>query len=381
MPHSTTKAVHGSDCRDTTFNSVMTPLYPSSTFSFDKIGEHKGFDYTRSGNPTRRVLEDTLAALEGGTACICTGTGMAAVAAVLHLLALGDHVVAGHDIYGGSYRLMHDVFSRYGVTFEFIDMTDPARVKDAIRENTALIWIETPSNPMLRLVDIKAVTDLARERNILTVVDNTFMSPCFQRPFELGADIIVHSTTKYINGHSDVVGGAVVTNRPDLAERIAFITNACGLTESPWDAWLVLRGVRSLAQRMAAHAAGAQRIATYLEGHPQVRQTYYPGLESHPQIDLARRQMTGFGGMVTFDVDADREKLDRFFGALRYFSLAESLGGVESLIESPWYMSHASMSESARRDAGITPGTVRVSVGLEHADDLIEDLDNGLKAL
>lgn len=381
MPQPATRAVHGSDCKDRTFNSVTMPLYPSSTFSFEKIGRHKGFDYTRSGNPTRRALEDTLASLEGGTACVCTGTGMAAVAAVLHLLKPGDHVMAGHDIYGGSYRLMHDLFSHYQIAFEFIDMTDPARVKDAIKENTALIWIETPSNPMLRLVDIRAVTEIARRRTILTAVDNTFMSPYFQRPLELGADIVVHSTTKYINGHSDVVGGAIVTNRPELDEKIAFITNACGLTESPWDAWLVLRGVRTLAQRMQAHAAGAQKIAAYLDRHPKVRKTHYPGLESHPQIDLARTQMTGFGGMVTFEVDADQEKLNRFFGALRYFSLAESLGGVESLIESPWYMSHMSMSEPARRHAGIRPGTVRVSVGLEHTDDLIEDLENGLNAI
>jgi cystathionine beta-lyase/cystathionine gamma-synthase len=290
-------------------------------------------------------------------------------------------VITGNDIYGGSYRLMHDVFSRYGIDFEFIDMTDPVRVEDAIRRETALIWIETPSNPMLRLVDVQAVTELAREREILTAVDNTFMTPCFQRPFELGVDIIVHSTTKYINGHSDVVGGAIVTNRPDLDERIAFITNACGLTESPWDAWLVLRGVQSLAPRMQAHAAGAEKIAVWLDRHPKVLKTYFPGLPSHPQIELARRQMTGFGGMVTFQIDADKEKLDRFFGALRYFSLAESLGGVESLIESPWYMSHMSMSEQARREAGITTGTIRVSVGLEHPDDLIEDLDNGLKAI
>lgn len=381
MPHPATRAVHGSDCKDRTFNSVMTPLYPSSTFAYDRIGEHRGFDYTRSGNPTRRVLEDTLASLEGGSACVCTATGMAAVAAVLYLLKPGDHVITGNDIYGGSYRLMHDVFSRYGIEFEFIDMTDPARVKDAIRRETALIWIETPSNPMLRLVDIQAVTELAREREILTAVDNTFMTPCFQRPFELGVDIIVHSTTKYINGHSDVVGGAIVTNRPDLDERIAFIANACGLTESPWDAWLVLRGVQSLAPRMQAHAAGAEKIAAWLDQHPKVLKTYFPGLPSHPQIELARRQMTGFGGMVTFQIDADKEKLDRFFGALRYFSLAESLGGVESLIESPWYMSHMSMSEQARREAGITTGTIRVSVGLENADDLIEDLENGLKAI
>jgi cystathionine gamma-synthase len=381
MTHPATRAMHASAHKDKTFNSVMAPLYPSSTFYFDKIGENKGFDYSRSGNPTRKILEETLASLEGGTACICTATGMAAVAGVLHLLKPGDHVVTGNDIYGGSYRLMHDVFSKYQISFSFIDMTDLSLVKSSIQDNTALIWIETPSNPMLRIFDIQAITGLARSRQILTVVDNTFMSPCFQRPFELGVDMIVHSTTKYINGHSDVVGGAIITNDADLDEKVAFMTNACGLTESPWDAWLVLRGVRSLTQRMEAHAGGAQQVAEFLNQHPKVTEAIYPGLPDHPQYDLARQQMTGFGGMVTFTVDAEQEQLNTFFNALEFFSLAESLGGVESLIEAPWYMSHMSMSEAARSTAGIKPGTIRVSVGLEHPDDLIDDLKRGLDLL
>lgn len=376
-----TQAIHGSKRKDTTYNSVVTPLYPSSTFLFDKIGENKGFDYSRSGNPTRKILEETLAALEGGTACVCTATGMAAVAGVLHLLKPGDHVVTGNDIYGGSYRLMHDVFSKYDISFSYIDMTDLSLIKNTIKDNTALIWIETPSNPMLRIIDIQAVIDLAQPRQILTAVDNTFMSPCFQRPFDMGADIVVHSTTKYINGHSDVVGGAIITKNPILDQKIAFITNACGLTESPWDAWLVLRGVRSLPQRMKAHAAGALQVASFLEQHPKVVETIYPGLPSHPQHDLAKKQMSGFGGMVTFTVEASQNQLDKFFNALEFFSLAESLGGVESLIEAPWYMSHLSMSEAARRTAGINPGTIRVSVGLEHPDDLINDLNKGLSTL
>ena len=374
------RAVHGSTCRDTTFNSVTTPLYPSSTFAFERIGEHKGFDYTRSGNPTRRALEDTIAGLEGGSACVCTGTGMAAVAGVLHLLKPGDHVITGHDIYGGCYRLMCDVFAKYGIHFTFLDMTDQSRVEDALTDSTALIWIETPSNPLLRLVDIRAITTLARSRGITTALDNTFMSPYFQKPFDLGVDIIVHSTTKYINGHSDVVGGAIVTKDPQWDERVAFITNACGLTESPWDAWLVLRGIRSLPQRMRAHAAGAQEVANYLNRHPRVVKTHYPGLPEHPQHELAKKQMSGFGGMVSFELDASQAQLDVFFDTLQLFSLAESLGGVESLIEAPWYMSHVSMSEEARATAGIKPGTIRVSVGLEHADDLIQDLEKGLAA-
>jgi cystathionine beta-lyase/cystathionine gamma-synthase len=300
---------------------------------------------------------------------------------VLHLLKPGDHVITGHDIYGGSYRLMHDVFSRYGIHFDFIDMTDLSRVEDALTDSTALIWIETPSNPLLRIVDIQAVTTLARSRGIPTAIDNTFMSPYFQRPFDLGVDIVVHSTTKYINGHSDVVGGAIVTKDPQWDERVAFITNACGLTESPWDAWLVLRGIRSLPQRMRAHAAAAQEVANYLNQHPKVVKTHYPGLPEHPQHELAKKQMSGFGGMVTFELDASQAQLDAFFNKLQLFNLAESLGGVESLIEAPWYMSHLSMSEEARVTAGIKPGTIRVSVGLEHADDLIQDMDQGLSVL
>jgi cystathionine gamma-synthase len=381
MTQPATQAMHSSTGKDTTFNSVMTPLYPSSTFFFDRIGENKGFDYSRSANPTRKALEETLAALEGGTACVCTATGMAAVAGVLHLLKPGDHVVTGNDIYGGSYRLMHDVFSKYDISFSFIDMTDVSRVTDAIQDNTALIWIETPSNPMLRIVDIEAISALAQSRQIITAVDNTFMSPYFQRPLAMGIDMVVHSTTKYINGHSDVVGGAIITNNPDLNERVAFITNACGLTESPWDAWLVLRGVRSLAQRMEAHAASAQQVAQFLDQHPKVIETLYPGLSSHPQHELAKKQMSGFGGMVSFVVDATQTQLNSFFNALKYFSLAESLGGVESLIEAPWFMSHLSMSEAARSTAGIKPGTIRVSVGLEHPDDLIDDLRKALDVL
>jgi cystathionine gamma-synthase len=378
--HATT-VVHGGKVQDDSFNSVMPPLYPSSTFSFDRLGVNRGYDYTRSGNPTRAALERCIAELEGGTDAVCTGTGMSAVLGVLQTFSCGDHVIAGHDIYGGSYRLMHDVMSRMGIEFTFVDMVETANVEAAWKPNTKLLWVETPSNPRLQLTDIAAVSALARERGAITVVDNTFMSPVFQKPLSLGADIVVHSTTKYINGHSDVVGGAIVSGSEAQAEKIRFITNACGLTESPWDAWLVLRGIRTLPQRMSAHAAGAQQLAEHLEQHPRVNFVCYPGLKSHPQYDLAQQQMTGAGGIVTFDVDADKQGLDRIFGALELYSLAESLGGVESLIESPWYMSHMSMSEEARTRAGILPGTIRVSVGIENPEDLITDLDKGLAAL
>ncbi len=381
MQHIETRTIHDGKIADTAFNSVMPPLYPSSTFAFDRLGKHRGFDYTRTGNPTRRALETCLAGLEGGGDAICTATGMAAVTAVLHLLRPGDHVVAGHDIYGGTYRLMHDIFATFGIAFTFAELCDPAALEPALRPETRMIWMETPSNPMLKLTDIAAVTAVARTRGILTVVDNTFLTPCFQQPLALGTDIVVHSTTKYINGHSDVVGGAVICADPEQHEKIAFIANGLGLTESPWDAWLVLRGVRSLPQRMAAHAAGAQALAVFLQQHPKVTAVHFPGLPEHPQAELARRQMTGPGGVVTFEVDTDKDGLDRLFGGLRLFSLAESLGGVESLIESPWYMSHMSMSEAARTTAGIHPGTVRVSVGLEHADDLVADMESALAAL
>ena len=376
-----TTVIHGGKIDDVAFNSVIPPLYPTSTFAFDRLGVNKGYDYTRSGNPTRAALERCLAGLEGGVDAVCTATGMAAVLGVLNMLSAGDRVIAGHDIYSGSYRLMHDVLSRLGIEFRFVNMTDLAAVEREWSANTRLVWMETPSNPMLQITDLAAVVAMASGRDAITVVDNTFLSPVFQQPLALGVDIVVHSTTKYINGHSDVVGGAIISRTAELAERVRYITNACGLTESPWDAWLVLRGVRTLPQRMAAHAAGAQALAEHLAAHPRVRAVYYPGLPAHPQYELAQRQMTGAGGVVTFDVDTDKAGLDRLFAQLELYSLAESLGGVESLIESPWYMSHMSMSEAARTRAGITPGTVRVSVGLENAGDLIEDLDKGLAAL
>lgn len=377
----TTQTIHGGKVADSAFNSVMPPLYPTSTFAFDRIGVNKGYDYTRSGNPTRRALEDCLAGLEGGAGAVCTATGMAAVTAVLHLLAPGDHVVAGHDLYGGTYRLMHDVFARLGIGFTFADLSQPETLASSLRAETRMLWIETPSNPMLRLTDIAAAVEQVRGRELLTVVDNTFLTPCFQQPLSLGVDIVVHSTTKYINGHSDVVGGAVISATPEVHERVGFVANALGLTESPWDAWLVLRGVRTLPQRMAAHATNAQRLAEFLAHHPRVPDVYYPGLPCHPQFSLAKRQMKGYGGVVSFALETDQAGLDRVFGGLRLFSLAESLGGVESLIEAPWFMSHLSMSEDARRRAGIQPGTVRVSVGIEDADDLLADLAAGLECL
>ena len=374
-----TKSVHTGVQIDKTFNSVITPIYPSSTFYFDRIGKNKGYDYTRTGNPTRAALEKNIAALEGGVDCSVTATGMAAVTAVMFYLKPGDHVVTGHDIYGGTYRLFDYVLRDFGIDFSFVDMRDLNNVKKAIRPNTKMIWIETPSNPLLNIVDIKGVVAIAKKKKILTVCDNTFLSPYFQRPLELGVDIVIHSTTKYLNGHSDVVGGAIVYGNKKLQEKGRYLVNALGVAGSPFDAWLVLRGVKTLAPRMEVHQANAIAIARFLDKHPNVKKVYYPGLKKHPGQAIIRKQMSGFGAMVTFELNTKKVSLGRFFKKLKYFALAESLGGVESLVESPWYMSHSSMGEKALKASGITKETVRVSVGIEDAEDLIADLAQALK--
>ena len=374
-----TKSVHTGVNIDTTFNSVITPIYPTSTFFFDGIGKNKGYDYTRSGNPTRAALEANIAALEGGVNCSATATGMAAITAVLFFLKPGDHIITGDDIYGGTYRLFNAVLKPMGFDFSFINMRDLKKVKDSVTPKTEMIWIETPSNPLLNIVDIEGVVAIARKRKILTVADNTFLSPYFQKPLDLGVDMVVHSTTKYLNGHSDVVGGAIVYANNDLKERGRYLVNALGVSQSPYDAWLVLRGIKTLGPRMEAHQNNAMAVARFLEGHKNVRKVYYPGLKSHPQPELVRKQMTGFGGMLAFELDTDKVLLNTFFKKLKYFALAESLGGVESLIETPWYMSHASMGPTALKTSGITRETVRVSLGIEGAEDLIADLDQALK--
>lgn len=373
-----TSAVHTGVDKDHQFGSVTTPIYPSSTFRFSRVGEKPEYDYTRSGNPTRTALEENLAALEGGSWAGATATGMAAVTAVALLLKQGSHVIAGHDIYGGTYRLFADLLPRFGLDFSFVDMRDLEAVRRALRPETALLWIETPSNPLLNTVDIAAAVEIAEDAGILTAADNTFLSPYFQRPLDMGVDIIVHSTTKYLNGHSDVVGGALVTAGEDLGRDLAAILNTAGLACSPFDAWLVLRGVKTLGPRMEVHQRNAFAVAEFLQQHEKVRRVYFPGLEDHPDHVLAGRQQSGFGGMVSLDLDTDAVAPVDFFARLRYFAVAESLGGVESLAEQPWTMSHASMSEQARLEAGISEGTVRLSVGIENAEDLVEDLEQAL---
>ncbi|HON66681.1 MAG TPA: PLP-dependent aspartate aminotransferase family protein [Phycisphaerae bacterium] len=369
-----TLSVHEGVYKDTAYNSVTTPIYPSSTFAFERIGQHKGYDYTRSGNPTRQALADNLAALEGGTGAWVTCTGMATFTTLGYLFKAGDHIVTGKDIYSGTIRFLNTVLPTHGVETSFVNMGDPDEVRKAIRPNTKAVLIETPPNPLLNIVDIAAITAVLASNGLLSIADNTFMSPYFQRPFEFGVDIVVHSTTKYLNGHSDVVGGAIITRDAKLGERIAFLVNALGTACSPFDAWLVLRGVKTLAYRMEAHQRNAMTVARFLADHPKVKKVYYPGLETHPGHALAKKQMRGFGGMVSFDADLDKVNLDEFFARLELFSLAESLGGVESLIEQPWTMSHSSISEQARTEGGISPSTVRMSLGIEHPDDLVADL-------
>lgn len=376
-----TRSVHTGVGKDGSYNSVITPIYPSSTFYWDDLETTKGYDYTRSGNPTRTGLEQNIAALEGGIDCRATCTGMSAITAVLHMFQPGDHIIASDDIYGGTYRLFADVFTRQGLEFSFVKMTDAANVKAAVKPNTRCVWIETPSNPLLNIVDIAAVVEIAQSAGAITIADNTFLSPYLQRPFEFGVDIVLHSTTKYINGHSDVVGGAVVTRDEENAERVSYLVNALGLGCSPFDAWLVLRGVKTLAPRMEAHQRGAQALAEMLDAHPAVEQVYYPGLPTHPQHELAKRQQKGFGAMMSFDVAGGRPAAEHAFKTATLYSLAESLGGVESLFEYPESMSHASMTLEARREAGITEKTIRVSVGIENPDDLVADMKQALDSI
>ncbi|HWL06870.1 MAG TPA: PLP-dependent aspartate aminotransferase family protein [Planctomicrobium sp.] len=376
--HFETRCVHTGVDKDTAYLSCTTPIYPTSTFAWDSLQGHRGFDYTRSGNPTRAALEENLAALEGGVLCRATSTGMSAVLTAMYLFKPGDHIITGNDIYGGTYRLFADILTSQGYKFSFVNMRDLAAVKAAITPETKGVWIETPSNPLLNIIDIAAVVEIAKSANLVTLADNTFLSPYLQKPLELGVDVVVHSTTKYLNGHSDVVGGAVIAGTKELGERIAFYVNALGLGCSPFDAWLVLRGVKTLGPRMEAHQRGAMAIARMLEKHPNVEKVYFPGLESHPEHELAKRQQAGFGAMLSFDVKGGRPAVEKVLEKRKLFQLAESLGGVESLIEYPELMSHASMTLEARRAGGISESTIRVSVGIENPDDLVNELKAAL---
>jgi cystathionine beta-lyase/cystathionine gamma-synthase len=374
-----TRAVHAGQEPEPLAGAVMTPIYQTSTYVQDGLGRHKGYEYARTQNPTREALERNVAALEGATAGFAFGSGLAALDAVLKLLKQGDHVVCGENVYGGTHRLMERVYASLGLSFTFVDMRAIANVERALGPATRVVYCETPTNPMMNLVDLAALGDLTQARGLLLVVDNTFATPFFQRPLEFGADVVLHSTTKYLNGHSDMVGGVLVTARDDLAERIGFIQNAAGAVPGPMDCWLALRGIKTLPLRMRQHDTNGRRVAEWLSHRSDVVKLYYPGLPSHAQHELACRQMSGFGGMISLDL-GDPSRARRFVEATRIFALAESLGGVESLIGHPASMTHASVPPAMRQAMGLTDSLVRLSCGIEETDDLLEDLDRAFAA-
>jgi cystathionine gamma-lyase len=370
-----TLAIHAGQQPDPSTGAIMTPVYLSSTFVQDGPGEHKGYEYARTRNPTRVALEGCLAALEGAKYGSAFGSGCAASNALMHLLSQGDHVVCSDDVYGGTFRLFDKIFTRYGLSISYVDMTNPENIEKAIQPGkTKMIWVETPTNPMLKLVDLSRAAQIAKKHQLISVCDNTFMTPYFQRPLEHGIDIVTHSTTKYLNGHSDVVGGFAATSDKALADRIAFVQNAVGGVPGPMDAFLVLRGVKTLHLRMQRHEENAHKIADFLLKHPKVNKVTFPGLTSHPQHALAKQQMKGFGGMMTFEMKGGLETARRFLKTVKVFACAESLGGVESLIEHPAIMTHASIPRANREKLGISDGLIRLSVGIEDATDLIDDL-------
>ncbi len=376
-----TRAIHAGQKPDPTTGAVMTPIYLTSTYVQEAPGVHKGFEYSRTHNLTRYALEDNLASLEGGTHGLAFASGSAATATVMQLLDAGDHVIAGSDLYGGTFRLFDKVFRRMGIEYSYFDpMKGGASVAEAIRPNTKLVWLETPTNPMLMLCDIAEVAEVCSKHQLLLAVDNTFMTPYNQQPLALGADIVCHSMTKYLNGHSDVVGGAVITKNDELHERLAFLQNSVGAVPSPMDCFLVLRGIKTLHVRMDRHERNARALAEWLSGHAQVERVIYPGLESHPQHALACKQQRGFGGMISFDLRGGLDESSRFLSACRLFALAESLGGVESLIEHPAIMTHASVPPERRKALGIGDGFIRLSVGIEDLDDQRADLERAFAA-
>tara|TARA_B100001013_G_scaffold234014_1_gene143928 strand:- start:13 stop:1185 length:1173 start_codon:yes stop_codon:yes gene_type:complete len=379
-----TKAIHSGQEPDPTTGAIVGPIYTSSTFVQNSPGVHKGYDYSRTINPTRTALETCIADLEEGGSGYAYASGMAAIATVLEILDSGDHVISMDDLYGGTYRLFEDVRKRSsGLDFSFIDLNLLDNLESSVQENSKMIWVESPSNPLLRIVDLKQVSEFAKNHGLITVCDNTFCSPYVQKPLTFGFDIVVHSATKYLNGHSDVIGGIVVCSeeRQDLKEKLDFLSNSIGSIMSPFDSFLVLRSLKTLAVRMEKHCENASRVAAFLQGHKAVEEIYYPGLTSHPQHNLAKKQMKGFGGMITIVLKGGLESAKTLLGRTKLFSLAESLGGVESLIEHPAIMTHASVPTNIRKELGITDGLVRLSVGIESIDDLLQDLEHALNGV
>jgi cystathionine beta-lyase/cystathionine gamma-synthase len=376
-----TRAIHAGQEPDEETGALMTPIYANSTYVQDAPGDHRGYEYSRTGNPTRTDLEDNLASLEGGEFGRCFSSGMGAINTVMNLLESGDHVVAGNDVYGGTHRIFTQVYEEYDLEFDFVDTTDHDAVRDAMRDSTELVWVETPTNPLMNVNDIDALAAVAHEHDALCAVDNTFATPYLQRPLEHGADVVCHSLTKYLGGHSDLVAGALVTDDEDLDERLGFYQNSVGATPGPFDCFLVLRGTKSLGVRMDRHCENAQHLAEWLDAHERVEHGYYPGLESHPDHDLAAEQMDDFGGMLSFELDASLEEASEFVAETEVFTLAESLGGVESLIEQPAAMTHAAIPKEEREAAGLTDPLIRASIGIEHVDDLEADLQQAMDAV
>ncbi len=377
--HFATKAIHAGQEPDPSTGAIMTPIYQTSTYVQESPGKHKGYAYARGKNPTRSALENCIAALENAAYGLCFSSGQGASDAIIKLLKPGDEVIATNDLYGGSYRMFTKIFEPFGIKFHFVNMYDASNIKNYINANTKMLWVETPTNPTMQIIDIKACAKIAKENNLILVVDNTFASPYLQNPLNLGADIVMHSVTKYLGGHSDVVMGATCTNNQKLHEQLAFIHNSCGATPGPMDSFLVLRGIKTLHVRMDCHCENGRKIAAYLKAHPKVDKVYWPGFPDHPNHAIAKEQMKDFGGMISFTmIDATVEQTFAMASKVRVFSLAESLGGVESLLNHPATMTHASIPKEEREKAGVTDTLIRLSVGIEHIDDLIADLEQAI---
>ena len=375
-----TKVIHAGIHPDPATGAIMTPIYQTSTYVQEEIGVHKGFEYSRTGNPTRAALESNLAALESGKYGACFGSGLAAIDCVIKMLNPGDEVISTNDLYGGSYRIFKTIFEKYGINFHFVDMVDVQNISNKINDKTKLIWIETPTNPMMNIIDVKSIVEIAKTKRIKVAVDNTFATPYLQRPLELGADIVMHSVTKYLGGHSDIVMGALVTNDESLAEEMYRIQNSSGAVCGPMDSFLVLRGVKTLHLRVQRHCENGEKVAHFLHNNPQVDQVYWPGFTTHPNHEVAKEQMNGFGGMISFTLVGDSlDKAKSIVSKTKLFTLAESLGGVESLIGHPSTMTHASIPREERMKSGVLDSLIRLSVGIEDASDLIEDLENAFK--
>lgn len=375
-----TRAIHAGQEPDPLTGAVNVPIYASSTYAQEEIGKHKGYEYSRVSNPTRDRLETNLAALEGGIAAKVFASGMAAINAVATTLKAGDHIIAGHDLYGGTPRLFNQVLTNFGLTFSYLDTSNLSAVERAFQKSTRLVFLETPTNPLMELCDLRAISDLSHRHGAEVVVDNTFMSPYFQRPIELGADMVIHSTTKFLNGHSDGLGGVVICTKPQQTERLAFLQKAAGAVLSPFECWLILRGVKTLAVRMLQHDCNGRKVAEFLSKHKKVKKVFYPGLPDHPQHKLAKRQMSGFGAMISFETGS-LANANKMLRKVRVCSLGESLGGVETLISHPATMTHAALGEEGRQKIGITEGMVRISVGIEDVEDILGDLDQALEAI